>query len=118
MLFSQEKHKTYEDHVQKKIYGIFLFPICIPPSFFFLSWIHLLLRLILERACVHDDSVNHFALESSQCILSPITISFSFSMLTLTLFLYRCLCICVHFSALTSLHFLLFFLLFSISIFA
>jgi hypothetical protein len=70
-------YKTYEDHVQKKIYGIFLFFYSYS-AFFFLSWIHFLLRLILERACVHDDGVNHVAPESCPCILSIIAISFLF----------------------------------------
>lgn len=37
------------------------------------------LRLILERARVHDDGVNHFAPECCRCIQSTITISFFFS---------------------------------------
>lgn len=101
-----EKKWSFEESIKhrkitfkgKYIYGIFLFPISYSAFFvfvfcFFLSSIHFLLRLILERACGHDDGVNHFAPESCRCILSPITISF-LSLYSLTRLLDRCLCIC------------------------
>jgi len=114
VVFLQETIKYTKITFKGNYMKHFFFPISYS-AFFFLSWIHFLLRLILERACVHDDGVNHFAPESSRCILSTITISF-FSLYSPTLLFFVCAFIFAHL-LLFKFFFFFFFLLFSFSLF-